>query len=1281
METKQPANNGEVSDASPALIPGTSSENLDHVSDSKLENEICKEGVTKSADVMSSNGLFIQKPTMQRLRFVNAYDINDLFHEIGLCRRQEDNEGRPVNNATSADSASIPGTALGKLNQVSEPKHENKVGEEVAATSLDASSTTGLSIQRPTEKAQNACDPLQEIVIDHELWNAAQRSTSVTQRSVAEKRLEEELFHSVRCKSVEDCGDLIKEITDINKRWRCGKTLLNLAVELGKLEWVERLLLMRADPHVSSDSGHSALKLAEECFRAFPQDVDRGVIFRLVKIASRLGHETHHRAEVVVESETNEMRPVARCLEIGDTPPLKESYRACGRDDAEEALKAGCKSGIRNTSGALIADIPEIASKDSQNHNNRGKLGRHMGVTCSSEDVFVAGGQGESLGALRRGNASGNGRTSASKITDIPAMSHNDNSPWCHEVANGNGHTSGSKMTDIPAISRSDYSPSCHEAANGNRRTSGSKVTGIPSISRKDYSPSVHAVTESPLFREMTRFRSCSDEKFDIISSMLVELSQKIDVLSMETALLKEDTETLIDNASIRGTALSELRTEVAAMRREFMSTLEGFEERKLGTNTVVNIREGAITGSMGQDAGLIVHADAPSRTADSCLIRRGEDFYSSTLVTEHEDEDASRDSTRMTKQSHLTYLREELKALKSGTEAENVGCELNPPSDSVVQKTSTYALAHDINDLIREIGLCRRQEDNEGRPVNDSASADSASIPGTALGKLDQVSEAKRENKVDEEGAANIIDVSSMKGLPIQKPMEKGHSTHNPLQEIEINHEHWNSAQRSTSVKPAKRSVAEKLLEEELFQSVICKSVEETKKFFTEEVTDLEYDDVCSGSTSRTKQPYLTYSGEELSTLKSDTAAEEAESELNPTLDNAVQEILSYALVTKNLRKDKGVVESAARQSSALSDKETIRSQSRAFNEPVVNSRRCKSISQLQEVKTGSLGGDEVLSRQLQAMTECFGSSEIAERLKRHYARLSSSGSLSHQPEVEGVDEMPPKDSVFAVEEPRDISTQEERVASSSGSEDAEVESEPVPGSSLEEHDPSSHPLSSLSKVFGSSADFHMLSVYYELLSGMGPMVSLLLDLLQVEMKVRIEVDFENDDVRVRWPTLRDLDGENRASGPKLPIHCSRKKVYIAARLEGSGGESQLLGWMAVALARICLIRLFKNKGKPYSKKNSKGKENYAKIVKKTEDTFRAKGNGFGNSFVRDALEWKMEDAKEIALISAVPGVIASCGPKKGFEKLKKQVPLILKYYRFVLLPRLETETSELKE
>ncbi|XP_046408301.1 uncharacterized protein LOC124172846 isoform X2 [Ischnura elegans] len=128
----------------------------------------------------------------------------------------------------------------------------------------------------------------------------------------AEVLVEERLLNALFTGSMLEHRELLDMLEDVDVRGMRQKTLLHVAVRIGKVEWVEELLERGADPNLTDENQVNALSAAVEMARQFPEDSDRLQVLKLVTSAHRRDQAMIRRLESSSSGTAEQGTPVGR---------------------------------------------------------------------------------------------------------------------------------------------------------------------------------------------------------------------------------------------------------------------------------------------------------------------------------------------------------------------------------------------------------------------------------------------------------------------------------------------------------------------------------------------------------------------------------------------------------------------------------------------------------------------------------------------------------------------------------------------------------------------------------------------------------------------------------------------------------------------------------------------------------------------------------------------------------------------------------------------------------
>ncbi|XP_046408021.1 uncharacterized protein LOC124172624 isoform X2 [Ischnura elegans] len=100
----------------------------------------------------------------------------------------------------------------------------------------------------------------------------------------ADLEVEEFLLVQLVSGSLDTCLGLLEQLGDLDAKVCSQRSLLQLAISLGKVDWVCALLLLGADPSLQDKDGRDALVLAEDGCQKYPNVPERDKILWLVQL-------------------------------------------------------------------------------------------------------------------------------------------------------------------------------------------------------------------------------------------------------------------------------------------------------------------------------------------------------------------------------------------------------------------------------------------------------------------------------------------------------------------------------------------------------------------------------------------------------------------------------------------------------------------------------------------------------------------------------------------------------------------------------------------------------------------------------------------------------------------------------------------------------------------------------------------------------------------------------------------------------------------------------------
>ncbi|XP_046404977.1 uncharacterized protein LOC124170312 [Ischnura elegans] len=203
----------------------------------------------------------------------------------------------------------------------------------------------------------------------------------------------------------------------------------------------------------------------------------------------------------------------------------------------------------------------------------------------------------------------------------------------------------------------------------------------------------------------------------------------------------------------------------------------------------------------------------------------------------------------------------------------------------------------------------------------------------------------------------------------------------------------------------------------------------------------------------------------------------------------------------------------------------------------------------------------------------------------------------------------------------------------------------------------------------------------FYEKIYKASPLTSLMLTFLERNRGVKVLIDCDSSNISNLVKRLVNLDGEKRNGTEFLTFaDIFECRVYL-------GGVSGVINVnirghykkenfdpevsLAQSLAQIVMYLIFKNRGCPYACDDEMYEKLYEKIVLETS---QKKDSVTMDGCVHHALSMKTPLAREVSLISVVPGMLVKYGSKEGMSKLLEQVPLLTFFFIHHVIPKMRS-------
>ncbi|XP_046408037.1 uncharacterized protein LOC124172632 [Ischnura elegans] len=1156
--------------------------------------------------------------------------------------------------------------------------------------------------------------------------------------------LEEEVVAAIKSKHLEECEDLLGRLEGSNLIEKSGRTLLHLAVEQGKLDWSERLLLMASNPN---DAGRKVLALGEDMCKKFPLEPERETILRLVRLASKFGGSDDSvvrpgaEANRVPVSRRNEPRGCAFCVGHESTSAGSNGRTSGSGDDG----------GIVGGSGKTVLpsfSVVNIEGKiDPTSFSSSGgvinRLEGNADVCCrgvDSDDIPVEGNTPESIASdniLLPTTLSGYPKR---RVGDNEDTSRVKRSPGGRDlnslitfldenlkVSNDHVEVNDSRDKDRPDRGQ-DFdgsgedstarSPGGNDAVTAARGDSGGVSASCCEESRSSvfprggHSSSCHEVSES-LTREVNSFRSSVDERLEGLTSMLIELCQKVDFLSTETALLKEDTETLIDNASIRGSAVSELRTEVDEMKTELLSRLQlVFNAEPLARNNDSRVQLRAVEESGNSVTEAIAQKNSLYHPQGCSLTPRPADSNISRSERVRDHEKVRKDSAAGTEMSFYTYLANEMNDPSSKTEYDEAETKPRPLSGTVELKS--------FDDLIKDSGASGGLENENSDKMSEGKKREKRRF------STDRYLISKRNYKEALLRAQNSISPSNVEGgfgsqpgviyqgdVMVQQSLPRsetegepksngfddrihveydGYDLHETLprtfdslasslaNEMNVPSSNAEFDEVERKPRPSSGTVVLKSFDDLIKYSGASGGLENetldepsegkrrgkkgfstdryfiSKRNYKEALLRAQNSISASGAEDgRSSQPTVIYqedvmvqhplSGSEteggrgFNAFDDRTRVELSGCELHETLPRTYDSLESSLVNEMPESRSKTFVDQFERTPDPLSgivaflNNGAMVVYDRASILAKINAEASRSKSEVdfQGCSTPSTG-----------IAKAKKKGEPSHDLKASTLAKINAEASSSKSEVNV----------------QRCSTPSTRIG--------KAEKKGEPSRDLKLRDACVNGLLTITNYTGTAKCRKLITSYYQEIYSSGPITSTMLDYLCSLEHTKIIVDFQNVHIGHMKPTVRDIDGgQSEGVHHRVHSHCSRRTVYVAAKMDHFTKTEGVMAWLTIGIARMSMYAAFRNKAKPYDKRDKEKEAEFGEIVREAEEMLHRLGPDYCNYYIRNALEWKQQAGKDIAMISAVPGIIAHHGHAEGIRILNEQVPSLLKFYQ----------------
>ncbi|XP_046404806.1 uncharacterized protein LOC124170153 isoform X2 [Ischnura elegans] len=203
----------------------------------------------------------------------------------------------------------------------------------------------------------------------------------------------------------------------------------------------------------------------------------------------------------------------------------------------------------------------------------------------------------------------------------------------------------------------------------------------------------------------------------------------------------------------------------------------------------------------------------------------------------------------------------------------------------------------------------------------------------------------------------------------------------------------------------------------------------------------------------------------------------------------------------------------------------------------------------------------------------------------------------------------------------------------------------------------------------------------FYEKIYEASPFTSLMLKFLERNRGVKVLIDCDSFSINNLVKRLVNLDGEKQNGTEFLTFaDIFECRVYLVGvsgvinvnirghcKKENFDPEVSL----AQSLAQIVMYLIFKNRGCPYVCDDEMYEKLYEKIVLETS---QKKDSVTMDGCVYHAFRMKSSLAREVSLISVVPGMLVKYGSNEGMSKLLEQMPFLTFFFIHHVIPKMRS-------
>ncbi|XP_046404790.1 uncharacterized protein LOC124170143 [Ischnura elegans] len=202
----------------------------------------------------------------------------------------------------------------------------------------------------------------------------------------------------------------------------------------------------------------------------------------------------------------------------------------------------------------------------------------------------------------------------------------------------------------------------------------------------------------------------------------------------------------------------------------------------------------------------------------------------------------------------------------------------------------------------------------------------------------------------------------------------------------------------------------------------------------------------------------------------------------------------------------------------------------------------------------------------------------------------------------------------------------------------------------------------------------------FYEKIYKASPFTSLMLTFLERNRGVKVLIDCDSSNISNLVRRLVNLDGE-KCDG--TAFHTFTDFFQCTVYLGGKTGQYEVYERnqyvhkncdpevsLAQSLAQMVMYYIFKNRGCPYGCDDAMYEKLYEKILLETSQ--KKTSGACVDDLINYALNMKSSLAREVTLISVIPGMLVKYGSKGGMSRLLDQKPLLTLFFMQHVIPKM---------